>query len=86
MFVIKNDDSSQDTLEELVWISGIQGFTIMASDKLFEVPTKHYTIPSEYFATISVLTQSNIQYCEFVFSWKKFHQWQEYILHSIPFV
>ena len=55
MFVIKNDDSSQDTLKELVWIYGIQEFMIIDYDELSKVPTKYDAIPSKYFVTISVL-------------------------------
>ena len=55
MFIVKNDDSSQDTLKDLVRFPGIQEFMIIASDKLSEVPTKYDAIPSEYFVMISIL-------------------------------
>jgi hypothetical protein len=86
MFVIKNDDSSQDTLKELMWISGIQEFMIIASDELSEVCTKYDAIPSKCFVTVPILMQCNIQFREFVFSHERFHLWQEYVPSSIPFV
>jgi hypothetical protein len=46
MFLIENDDSSQDALEERVWIPGIREFMIIASDELSEVPTKYDATPS----------------------------------------
>ena len=84
MFIVGNDDSSQDTFEELVWIPGIHEFMNIASDEWSEVPTKYDAIHPKYFVTILILMQSNINFSEFMFCHERDFIYDENT-HSTPF-
>ena len=60
MFIVKDNDSSQDTLKELKWFPWVQQFMIISSDELSEVSTKYDAIISKYLVAIFVLSQPNI--------------------------